>query len=344
MIKMIFFVFLLLTTLLGYASGPEHAGMVVKREGSVEIYKPVTDDKASVLYEGKHYSVDKVKLGAKVFMNDIIKTGSDGKLKIVYKNGDQYNVGENTFYEVNWDKSKYSNRDVPTVKLMFGKIRAVISKEGPRKELQVKTKVAALGVRGTDFYVENNGIVRGTDVSVLRGEVAVSSNEVKSNLPDVKVTQGFTAQVKSAEVAPVEAKKTEESVVTRPTPVTPVPAPKLPSIELIKTSQEELVVIQQASVVKEEKIEKEELTEVVKVEIESLEKKAVESVVQDIKTHDPKLLMAMDLSKMNSSDVINTKVVEEVFKEAPKAPAKARFRDLDESGEDPYKKYFKIED
>ena len=92
-------------------------------------------------------------------------------MKIVYKNGDQFNIGEGTSFEIKWK----SNKSPPTGNLLYGSIRGIISKKGSRSGLIIKSKSAVMGVRGTDFNFTQRGTSGKSAISVIRGKVDVAN-------------------------------------------------------------------------------------------------------------------------------------------------------------------------
>ncbi len=339
----------------------DHAGIIVKIQGVVEIYTNPSKNAQGVapriLYNDEYYTVVPAKLGYKVEAGDVVRTGNDAKARIVYKNGDQFNVGEGTEYRVAVKNlnSGDDKKEKSVITLMRGQLRAIISKEGPRNNMEIKTQNVSMGVRGTDFYVSKKGNMGTSEVSVLRGEVEVkisSNNSNGENKPGeqkkvattetINVKPGFSAQWQ----APIEEKKEEtknnkEQNKEKTTEV--VTQEKMPAIVLQKTTQTDLIEIQQSSAIQLKPTQKEEISESVAKEVAVLEQKAVETTMKDIKTHDPELYAQLSKSNITNVAAINSEVVKEVFKEAPKAPVKPGASDLKDSEEDPYKKYFSPE-
>jgi len=311
-------------------------GTLVKKSGKVELYtnpsKTVSGPGPHVLYEGTYYTVvNDPKLGYKIPNESIIKTGTGAKAKIIFPDGDQFNVGEATAFKYSWTSSK-KGQDEASVGMIFGKLRAVISKEGPRNNMKIKTPSAVMGVRGTDFFVNQPGLVQATKLAVLRGQVQMTAN--KKNAKPVEVKSGVTAEVN---VQKPELKS--ESVGTDA-----ALAGKVSEIKLEETSKQELAVIQKESVIRKEEIKEEvPVSQELAKSIEKLEKQAVETTLTDIKVYDPKLYEELKKQEVASVDTINTNVVKEKYEEAPSRPLKAGWDDLNEIGNDAYDRYFKVE-
>lgn len=311
-------------------------GTLVKKTGKVEIYinpdKKVTGPGPHVLYESVYYTVvNDPKLGYKIPNESIIKTGTGAKAKIIFPDGDQFNLGEATAFKYSWSSSK-KGKDEASIGMIFGKLRAVISKEGPRNNMKIKTPSAVMGVRGTDFFVNQPGLIQPTKLAVLRGQVQMTAN-LKDAKP-VEVKSGVTAEVN------VQKPEIKSSVVGTES----VLAGKVAEIKLEETSKQELAVIQKESVIRKEEIKEEvPVTQELAKSIEKLEKQAVETTLTDIKVYDPKLYEELKKQEVASVDTINTNVVKEKYEEAPSRPLKAGWDDLNEIGNDAYDRYFKVE-
>ena len=325
---------------------PKHAGIIVKLSGDVEVYtnesKKASGPKPRVMYQNKYYSIKKARLGFKIGQNQIVKTGNDSKARIVYRNGDQFNIGEGSEYKVTIQKvSKGKKKEEKSViNLMRGQFRAIISKKGPRNNLEVKTRHASMGVRGTDFFVAKRGNTGSAKVSVLRGEVEVkvkpksshkSSSKKKKKAQVINLKPGFSAKWKP----PAEVKKS----VTKKTYI------EIPEtlLAIQKTTKRDLIKIQKASVIKvkpeEEKIVPDKIAE----EVKRLEKAAIKTTMADIKEHDPKLYAKLKKEPAKNVAMLNTQVIKDVYEEAPKASLKPDLDDLEELEENAYEKYFTIE-
>lgn len=292
---------------------------VVSIDGDVKIFsypsKNPDGPSPRALYEGEYYSVHDAKIGEKVGKGNIVRANPGGKAKVVYDNGDQFNVGGGTAYKITWDENGKTDMN-----LMYGKVRAVVSKTGPLSgKLFIRTKSAVMGVRGTDLFVADDGSM-GTEVSVLRGkvEVAKKAKEGSTEAPKkVEIKQGETVTVEQA------AKK----------------------VEVTKTTKEELKAIVSSTTTKT--VSASELKEVVKSDadiekIKELEKKAVDSTLQDIKNYDSKLYNELKGKNIASVADVNTQVAEKLSVVAPSAPKKRKpFRaELENLGGDAYKRYF----
>ncbi len=329
-------IFLLIFSLLSLSvfGASKNVGIILKKQGQVELLsnpnQQLIQKGKTVLYEGLYYSITSVRPGMKIQNGNILRTGAKSKARIVYKNGDQFNVGQGTAYKVSWKKEKGKKTET-TVDLIYGSLRGVVSKKGPRNNLKVKSRTAVMGVRGTDFYFSQKGSSGKTEVSVLRGKVELvqKSPETmplsKEQLKRVEVPQGFSAELISNLI------KTDKKTKDKSTEA---------HITLNQTSKHELLHIQKESKVVESKADKVVEKEVIR-ELKQLERQAITTTLEDIKEYQPEVYEEIKKKKVKSIDVVNTTVVAKAFKKAPLKKAKKSFDDLDiEVEDDAYDKYF----
>jgi len=314
----------------------KHVGIVVRKQGNAEILthpsKKVEGKGPHVLFNGIYYQSKKIRLGTRIHNGNVVRTGAGTKLKVVFKNGDQYNIGEGTAYNINWKLKKNNKKEDPsTIDLMYGSIRGVISKRGPRSGVKIRTKHAIMGIRGTDFHIGQKGSSGKFSVSVLRGKVEVKN---KANPKQIlQVEKGFSAELNVAKVLPTSKKSKKSKQTVKAAPAV---------MQLLKTTKNELVKIQKDS--KVEKPQKEEkISKSVKKELANLEVKAVENTMQDIKQYDPTLYKVIKDKKLKDVDSINTIVISKIFEKAPVKKQKAGIDNLD-FDESYYDKYFKIDE
>ncbi len=299
-----------------------NVGIVVKKQGKAELLSNPSKKSAGkeVKYEGLYYTSKKVRPGTKIRNGDILRTGNKSKVRVVFKNGDQFNVGAGTAYKIEWKKSAFKKKESSVVNLIYGSVRGIISPKGPRNKLKIKTRNAVMGVRGTDFHFSQNGTSGNSHISVIRGKVEVTST--KSPKKIIKVEQGFSAQIINTIKLKVKPKKV---------------------IQLSQTTQPELLKIQKDSNIKSTKADAPE-SEKVRKELMILEKQAIKTTLEDIKTYQPKVYAELTSKKVKSIASLNMAVVKKAYKRAPAKKAKRAFDDMDLNlDEDAYKKYFKSE-
>lgn len=288
-------------------------------------------------FEGEFFSVRFAEVGDKVEAGNIIRVGITGKARLVYANGDQINVGSGSAYRV----QKLSGP--PTLKLMYGKIRGVISKKGPRRRLRVRTHSATMGVRGTDFFISDQGPRGGTEVSVLRGQVQVEP-EVRTE-KKVVVNKGFSAAVAPKEEQKKVVQRNAEKKEAEKKAGKVLPQLEKKVVELRQTNKVDLAVVHRASTIAQEEERQEKVDEKTQKKIADLEKKAVEMTLTDIRETDQKLFAKISQKPVQAVSEINSAVVREVFEKAPSPDPSRPFKgDLEDLEDDAYRRYFKIDE
>lgn len=300
------------------AWGSSHVATISKLQGKVELYAPVDlypqVQGSHILYQSKTYRIVSAEVGTKILNYMIVNTDKKSKAKIVFSNGDQIYVTPSSQYEVNWEEIKGKVKEGPTgINLMYGAIRMMVDKEGPRSGTKVKTRSATFAVRGTDFHVAQSGSSGTSQVSVLRGRVEATTLKQKNQKAEVLVVE------------------TGKSALTQQGQT---------QAELVKTTKQDLkqIALESKVEMKEEAIPQE-----LKAEITKLEEKATDNIMKDIKRVDPVLYEEIKTAKITDVDSMNMKTVEKIYEKAPEAKGKPSWRELDEIESDPYGKYFQGE-
>lgn len=306
-------------------------GTLAQVKGDVKVLRePVLNDQSQrVIYEGREYVYTPAKIGLKVRPRQVIMAGVDGQARLIYNNGDHFVIGAGTAMVLPDKASTGDNKtpNAPTLNLLYGKIRGMVSKTGPRNNMNLKTQSAVAGVRGTDFYFTHDHVA-GTQLTVLRGEVTLANLEAPKE-SKVVVKSGFSAKV--------TAPPSKGETTTAPAKVAP---PKM-------ATKEELLEIQKMSELKPDPIQLEDLNPEVKKELETLQEKSKEAVIADIKVTTPQLLPKIREKKIDSVEDVNSLVLSQLYESAPQAKpsrSKPSFKEIDKNGDDVYKKYFKTEE
>ncbi|GIL17571.1 MAG: hypothetical protein BroJett040_13220 [Oligoflexia bacterium] len=284
--------------------------MITSMQGQVEVLTQTNDsgnDQSKVIFEGKKYLYAKAKIGQMVTSGQVIRTSTDGKAKAIYKSGDVIVLGPSTAVSIPAEVQKNSKTETE-MQMMYGKVRAIIDKNGPLTNIKVSTPSAVAGVRGTDLVVGYNPAIQQTDVHVLRGKVEVVKVVPEKALP-AKSLSVLTGQ--KAEVS-----KTIADVKTST------------KVDLANIQQETTVITEQ----------KESVTLEVTQQVAELEKAAAEKIIEDINRTNPKVAAALKTQALASTDQINSAVVKDLYKDAPKG--KPQSGDFNMKDEDVYKKYF----
>jgi hypothetical protein len=334
------------------AQASEHVGTLTQVGGSVKLLthpskKLQPGSGVHAQFEGQYYLVEDGKAGSELNPGDVIRTSPEGKARVIYPNGDQFHVGPGTEFKVLLPSTgahagvQGGQKTGPTdtkLELAYGQLRGVIEKGGPRSKLQIRTKTATMGVRGTDFFIEDGGATGGTAVSIIRGAVVLTP--------------------KASEAKPVEVKSGFSATVLAPPPHAAGATETLPVAELRKTSQEELKQIVVASTILAPSSTvptgaSAAAPTVLTSRLVELEKKAAQTTLSDIKLHDPKLFAQLEKSAAAapgagglasvSAEAVNNTAVQALLPEAPKtSPArKVRRQEIEDLEQGAYDKYFK---
>ena len=327
---------------------PSSIARIVKMRGAVELFthksKKGTGPPPHILYDGYYYSLKKAKLGQRVKPGEIIRTGKKSQVRLVFNNGDQYTLGPGTVYQGEANQLEQKKGEGSVVNLLYGKFRAVISKQGPRKELVIKTRNAALGVRGTDLFVSKRGLSGRTKLTVIRGIVAAKSFTPKEDRPKPEADVVLSKQAVKSEVVSAGFSAYVDSLLTISKPAQDPSADKSvidKLVTLFRTDKRELVKIQKASKIKMKIAALRELPPQKRKQIKQLVRKAVKNTLDDIKNSDPALFEKIKKQKKRITlEALTTKVVHQSFKSAPAKVDKPSESDLDDERIDAYEKYF----
>jgi ferric-dicitrate binding protein FerR (iron transport regulator) len=113
-----------------------------------------------------------LKAGASVFQNETVRTGKDARAELRLPDATRLVMGEKA--EVLLDTFIYDREGGAVINLATGALRFISGKTGHPGKLAIKTPVATIGVRGTDFWA---GPIDGVfGVLLLSGEVEVSNS------------------------------------------------------------------------------------------------------------------------------------------------------------------------
>lgn len=107
--------------------------------------------------------VGQAKIGDVVYRGDVIQTGADGALSVVFADGTSFNVSSNARMEVNefvYDPKGNSNSTL--LSLTKGTFTFIAGNVAHTGSMKVDTPVGTMGIRGTAPRVEilDNGEVR----------------------------------------------------------------------------------------------------------------------------------------------------------------------------------------
>lgn len=106
----------------------------------------------------------------------VIKTGDKSFVKFLFIDKSQMNLGPNGHMDI----TQFPKKDAGIITLIKGQLRSKVTKnymeikEKEKSKLFIKTKTAAMGVRGTDFQVNYNPINENTSLVTFEGVVAMA--------------------------------------------------------------------------------------------------------------------------------------------------------------------------
>ena len=180
-IHYVLLVALLLFSFPNIASASNSVGTITIILGQVDVLKP-SAERAIPVYAGHRLEI-----------GDVVRTKSKSKAEITLKDGSIIRLAQKTRFEITEFLVEDGKRRKGSLRLLRGKIRAIVSDKGPSKtgpgKFEVHTPTAVTGVRGTDFYVYYIG---SSGILVTEGTVAVFNPAVGK---EVLVTAGYATNV-----------------------------------------------------------------------------------------------------------------------------------------------------
>jgi hypothetical protein len=141
--------------------------------------------KGSVKVKLKDNTVKTLKKGDWVPEGAQVKTEAKSFVKLLFIDKSQMNLGPNSQMIIN----KFPKKKAGIITLMKGSLRSKVSKDYMQmdktgEKLYIKTKTAAMGVRGTDFEV---GFIDGvTTTNLYEGSLVITSFEGNGSPPDME--------------------------------------------------------------------------------------------------------------------------------------------------------------
>ena len=132
-----------------------------------------------------------------VFAQDTIQTGEESAALLLLGEEDDtdfISLDENTTFQI--EEYAVSTGEQPTrgkLSVLGGKVRSLVNQAKGKKDIQVKTSSATIGVKGTDFLIEvpNPDV---TQVTTFEGIVALQ-NRLGDVLKEVSISSGFSSMV-----------------------------------------------------------------------------------------------------------------------------------------------------
>ena len=122
----------------------------------------------------------KVEIGDKFLEDTSILTGSKSFIKIKFIDNTEINLGPDSKIVI----AEMKKDSVGIISLLKGRLRTEVQKDTNKPEVNkffIRTRTAALGVRGTDFQTIYNPDIKMTSLLTYRGELAMAKFDEKTN-------------------------------------------------------------------------------------------------------------------------------------------------------------------
>lgn len=109
----------------------------------------------------------------------VVQTSEKSFVKLLFVDKSQMNLGPNSQMVIN----SFPKNEAGIITLVKGQLRSKVTKDymemddKSKSKLYIKTKTAAMGVRGTDFQVNFNPVNQNTALITFEGKVAMSNIE-----------------------------------------------------------------------------------------------------------------------------------------------------------------------
>lgn len=163
-------------------------------KGVVKAYNPATKEKVTL------------KRGSWVQEGFMVKTENKSFVKFLFIDKSQMNLGPKSQMAI----TKFPKKKAGIITLMKGSLRSKVTKnyldikDKNKSKLFIKTKTAAMGVRGTDFLVTYNPINQNTALVTFSGAVAMA--QLSAAIRNVKSNQRALERIVSSDKAVIVKK------------------------------------------------------------------------------------------------------------------------------------------
>lgn len=165
------------------AAAQEEVGTVAALEGTAQI--------------GRAGDFQPAKPGAPIHLGDELRTGTPGRMRVVFRDDTILNLGDETRITVD-DQVFAPDQGMfrASIQLLSGKVRALVGEyyRQPGASYELKTVTAVAGVRGTEFIVSYDPALELTRVVGVEGRVEVRSSRERI-AQSVFVTSGELTEV-----------------------------------------------------------------------------------------------------------------------------------------------------
>lgn len=164
----------------------------------------LVEGKATILRNGQTLGAN---MGDKIENKDVISTQVNSKIKITFIDNTIVTIGKESSlnieeYIFDTTNKSQAKTELNVLKGAFHTITGEIGKVNPDK-FKLKTKSASIGIRGTEFYGDDNRIV------CTQGRIVVLSNGISVDVPAGNYINIFSNQ-RPSEVLPLENNTLED--------------------------------------------------------------------------------------------------------------------------------------
>lgn len=131
----------------------------------------------------------------------VLQTAEKSFVKLIFIDKSQMNLGPNSQMVIN----SFPKKEAGIITLVKGQIRSQVTKDymemddKNKSKLYIKTKTAAMGIRGTDFQVNFNAENQNTALITFEGKVAMA--HIEKNAREERFDQGRLEKVVSSDKA-----------------------------------------------------------------------------------------------------------------------------------------------
>jgi len=179
-------------------------GKVNTATGSVTIEHKV----AVVLQANAVTGPAPAKVGDLVYQGDVVQTGADGKLSLIFKDGSAFNLSSNgrmVLDQLVYDPSSTSNST--NFSLAKGTLTFVSGRIAKTGDMRVTTPVGTMGIRGTTPHVQifDDGSVKFSTLVEEKKSVAAPAAPGNQQL---KVRPAGQRQIRKASALPMSPEQT----------------------------------------------------------------------------------------------------------------------------------------
>ena len=142
-----------------------------------------------------------VKLDQPIAEGTVLQTAEKSFVKVIFIDKSQMNLGPNSEMAVD----NFPKKEAGIITLIKGQLRSQVTKDymemedKTKSKLYIKTKTAALGIRGTDFQVNFNPENQNTALITFEGKVAMA--HIERNEREEKFNQNKLEKVVSSDKA-----------------------------------------------------------------------------------------------------------------------------------------------